>query len=40
MSYKVEMASIVSCKIVSILKTVADCSASLKTVDQLSARFE
>ena len=40
MSYKVEMASIVSRRIVSILKTVADCSANLKTVDKLSVRFE
>lgn len=40
MSYEVEMASIVSRRIVSILKTVADCSANLKTVDKLSVRFE
>ncbi len=40
MSYKVEMASIVSRKILSILKNVADGSASLKTADELSARFE
>lgn len=40
MSYKVEMANVVSRKIVSILKGVENYSGSLKKADKLSVRFE